>query len=175
MTSFKMKTFVYLLLFFGLSHLATAQVLSAKVGVNGLTCSQCSRSVEMQLLKLPFVKEVKMNLEQTEGSLQFKQGANIDFSKIAKAVKDAGFSVRFLEARIDMDMAVAKKENSFMIGGNLFMIQNRKQDIIEGNMYFQFLGKKFSSGQHSSVSDKKYNDTKQHSYWVNIIRKEEKG
>src|ERR1700744_3890006 len=96
MTRLMLKRFVFILLLAITMMPLHAQVISARVGVNGLTCSQCSRSVEMQLRKLSFVKNVNMNLKQTEGDLEFKEGAKIDFSKIAEAIKNAGFSVRFL-------------------------------------------------------------------------------
>ncbi len=83
-------------LFFGIQK-APAQFNSAELGVNGLTCSQCSRSVEMSLLKLDFVQEVKMNLENTAGKIVFRKNALIKLNKIAKAVTDAGFSVGSLK------------------------------------------------------------------------------
>lgn len=76
----------------------TAQYTSARIGVNGLTCSACTRSVEMSIRKLPFIENVEMNLENTDGILKFKKGQEVDIFKIAQAVVDAGFSVRFLNA-----------------------------------------------------------------------------
>ncbi|MFZ7114725.1 MAG: heavy-metal-associated domain-containing protein [Bacteroidota bacterium] len=75
-----------------------AQYTSARIGVNGLTCSACTRSVEMSIRKLPFIDNVEMNLENTDGILKFKKGFDVDISKVAQAVVDAGFSVRFLNA-----------------------------------------------------------------------------
>lgn len=75
-----------------------AQFVWAEIGVNGLTCSQCSRSVEMSIIKLDFVKDVQMGLESTVGKILFKQGNDISFKKIAKAITDAGFSIRYLKA-----------------------------------------------------------------------------
>lgn len=132
------------MLFVMMASFLHAQILNAKVGVNGLTCSQCSRSVEMQLRKLPFVKDVSMNLEQTEGTLQFKTGTRIDFSKIAKAVNDAGFSVRFLNANIDMDK-VALAGNGFKIGDDYFHFTQDTNMRLQGTKAFRFLGKTYSS------------------------------
>lgn len=120
-----------------------AQIQSAKVGINGLTCSQCSRSVEMQLRKLAFVANVNMDLSNTEGTLQFKEGSKIDFSKIAQAVKDAGFSVRFLEVKIDMQKVKAD-ETGFKIANDLYLFPNAK-DIKPSVVTFRFLGKKYAS------------------------------
>ena len=67
----------------------TAQYTSARIGVNGLTCSACTRSVEMSIRKLPFIENVEMNLENTDGILKFKKGQEVDIFKIAQAVVDA--------------------------------------------------------------------------------------
>lgn len=75
-----------------------SQFTSARIGINGLTCSACTRSVEMSIRKLSFIENVEMNLENTDGILKFKKGQKVDISKIAQAVVDAGFSVRFLNA-----------------------------------------------------------------------------
>lgn len=131
------------MLLLAMANCCQAQVLSAKVGINGLTCSQCSRSVEMQLRKLSFVKNVNMDLETTEGTLQFNEGSDVDFLKIAKAVKDAGFSVRFLDTEIDM-RKVKVTEKGFTIGKDLYLFPNAI-NIQSENVRFRFLGKMFSS------------------------------
>lgn len=91
-----MKYFLLCLLL-SLAGSSYAQFQSVKIGVDGLTCSQCSRSVEMQLRKLDFIKEVTMDLEHTEGVLALKPNKKVAFDQIAKAIVDAGFSVRFIK------------------------------------------------------------------------------
>src|SRR5688500_13143650 len=73
------------------------------IGINGLTCSMCSRSVEMSLRRLDFVHNVLMSLETTEGRIFFKQNASINLDQIAKAVVDAGFSVRFVSLQMSFE------------------------------------------------------------------------
>lgn len=68
------------------------------IGINGLTCSQCTRNVELRIRRLAFVSDVKMNLEHTNGVITLKNENVLDAGAIAKAVRDAGFSVRFLKA-----------------------------------------------------------------------------
>ncbi|HRP89575.1 MAG TPA: heavy metal-associated domain-containing protein [Edaphocola sp.] len=70
-----------------------AQFSNAEVGIIGLTCSQCSRSVEMAMKKLPFVKTIDMDLESTTVLVQFSNKHPIDFKKLAQSVRDAGFDV----------------------------------------------------------------------------------
>jgi copper chaperone CopZ len=115
------KAFVilFMLLF---SRTIWAKVTSVQIGIDGLTCSMCSRSVEMAIKKLTFVEEVKMDLKQTQGIITFKTGQNINFKQLAKAVKDAGFSVRFLKATVD-DLPAAKNE-AITIGNNIIKLVN---------------------------------------------------
>ncbi len=87
-----------LLILLSLHFPAQAQFTYAEVGINGLTCSQCSRSVELSIRKLPFVKDVEMNLEHTEGKIIFTPNGKVDIASIAQAVKNAGFSVRYMKA-----------------------------------------------------------------------------
>jgi copper chaperone CopZ len=95
-----------------------ASIQSISIGVNGLTCSQCTRSVEMSIRKLDFVDSVAMDLEKTEGMIYLKQGASVDLRKVAKAVTNAGFSVRFLRIQVDFDGLAST--NCFSIGPDSF-------------------------------------------------------
>jgi len=139
-----LRNFVlFLLLIFG-GLRAPAQILSASVGINGLTCSQCSRSVEMQWRKLPFVQEVEMNLEHTLGTLIFRSGSKVDLNAVAGAVRDAGFSVRSLEAKIDMEEIQVQDDRSFRIDNGVYVILN-DAPLPKGIVSFLFTGKKFSA------------------------------
>src|ERR1700759_2288056 len=93
-----MKNSLLFLLFLVASLHLRAQFTWAEIGVDGLTCSACTRSVEMQIRKLDFVDSVSMNLEHTDGKIFFKKGAAVNIEKISQAVVDAGFSVRYLRA-----------------------------------------------------------------------------
>lgn len=70
-----------------------------EVGVNGLTCSMCTRSVEMSIRKLEFVDSVVMNLETTEGKVFLRPNVTFNLAQIAKAVVNAGFSVQYVKVR----------------------------------------------------------------------------
>ena len=63
-----------------------------------MTCSACTKSVEKSFRNLPFVESVVMDLEKKSGEITFKKGQPVDIDKVANAVVDAGFSVRFLTA-----------------------------------------------------------------------------
>lgn len=92
------KYLVFFLLFLA-SWQLQAQFVQAEVSVNGLTCSQCSRSVELALKRLPFVESVAMNLQEPKAVVVFKKNTGINFFNLAKAVQDAGFSVRSIKAK----------------------------------------------------------------------------
>lgn len=92
---------LFLLSFF-VYHTASAQkITKLEVGINGLTCSQCSRSVEMQLQKLSFLSVIDMDLQNTKANLQIANIGKVDLYAIPKAISDAGFSIRSLDIYFD--------------------------------------------------------------------------
>src|SRR5690606_37128157 len=114
MTKFLHGILVFILLSFSEPWTVNAQITSFQFGVNGLTCSQCSRSVEMQLNKLDFVDSVQLDLEQTVGRIVPKAGAQVQPGYIAKAIKDAGFSIRFLTAEVLTAGLTQKEDQCFL-------------------------------------------------------------
>jgi copper chaperone CopZ len=143
MTSLRFKKFVFSLLFSLAAISVHAQFISATIGINGLTCSQCSRSVEMQLRKLPFVKDVKMDLEQTRGTIFFKENKKVNIASIPRAVKDAGFSVRFLKAEIDKADLNISEEGCFILDGNSYAVLSPYAIPAKSILTLQFVGKDY--------------------------------
>lgn len=92
----------------------------ADVGVNGLTCSMCTRSVEMSLRRLDFVDRVEMSLEATEGRIFFRPDTPLDLNAIARAVVNAGFSVRFLRLQMSFEDIAVESDGSFRFQGQFF-------------------------------------------------------
>lgn len=135
--------FVFSLLLCCTAAGSNAQIVSVAIGINGLTCSQCTRSVEMQLRKLPFVKEVHMDLEQTEGKLFFKDKKRVDVKAIAQAVKDAGFSVRFLQAAFNMEQVSISPEGCFKLNGDAYTILPPFIPKEDQRLSLQFIGKEY--------------------------------
>src|ERR1700744_1730275 len=97
---------------------ASAQFQAVYIGVNGLTCSQCSRTVEMSIRKLDFVADVQMNLEHTEGKIILKKDKKADMDKVAQAVVNAGFSVRYLQADLAVDNSITTTGQCFNYKGD---------------------------------------------------------
>ncbi len=122
---------------------ANAQFKTVFIGVNGLTCSQCSRTVEMSIRKLDFVADVKMNLEHTEGSIILKKDKKADMEKVAQAVINAGFSVRYLTAEFNVDKSVTSTGGCFDYKGDEYIFTAPLKGQMEEEIYLTFIGKKF--------------------------------
>jgi len=134
------STIVLMLLF---SFAAKAQITEVQLGVNGLTCSQCTRNVEMQIRKLDFVKDVQMNLEHTEGKIYFKQHEKVDIDKIAKAVINAGFSVRYLNADLVFKNTAVSSNYCYAYSNDSFQFIKTPNRTLNGTVTISFIGREF--------------------------------
>ncbi|MFY0601090.1 MAG: heavy-metal-associated domain-containing protein [Cyclobacteriaceae bacterium] len=105
---------IALLLLFAFQS-ASASIKWVEIGVNGLTCSLCTWSVEKRLSKLDFIESVSMNLENTEGKVFLKKDVSFDLSSIPKAIKEAGFSVRFVYLVMDLEKIEIDENNVFKL------------------------------------------------------------
>lgn len=117
-----------------------AQIVRAEVGINGLTCSQCSRSVEMELRKLSFVQKVDMNLEHTSGEIMFKPGAGVSVGQLAQAVVNAGFSTRFVRLTFDFK-SIQPGKTCFSIGQDAYYFLKPLSTSHPDQMTFQVIAK----------------------------------
>jgi copper chaperone CopZ len=139
----KLKIFIAIVLTSSLN--LYAQFKTAEIGVDGLTCSACTRTVEMSIRKLDFVQDVQMNLEHTEGKITFKPNVKVDIEKIAKAVVNAGFSVRYLNAVFTFNHVNAKDNDCFAFEGNQYQFIKTGAKTLNGETTLKFLGKEFLS------------------------------
>jgi copper chaperone CopZ len=136
-------SFLFVLLFCISAFSAKAQFETVYIGVNGLTCSQCTKTVEMSIRKLDFVEDVKMNLQHTEGKIVLKKDKKPDMDKIAQAVINAGFSVRFLDADLVVGSLVAASGSCFSYNGDAFVFSQAPENLLKGTVRLKFIGKKF--------------------------------
>jgi copper chaperone CopZ len=120
MGQYHIRSLFFVMLLCCMASVSYAQFTQATIGVNGLTCSQCSRSVEMRIRKLDFVQDVHMDLQHTEGTITFKSHEKVDISKIAQAVTAAGFSVRYLAASLHFDDIQVSNTNCFNYLGDTY-------------------------------------------------------
>jgi copper chaperone CopZ len=138
-----MKNILVLLLFMLSSTFVRGEFLSAEIGVDGLTCSQCSRSVEMKLRALDFVADVQMNLEQNIGLVTFKKGKVIRLERLGKAVIDAGFSVGYIRALFDFSDTNITSDGSFSYEGLIYQPVNDKPTTLPAVAKIQLVGDDF--------------------------------
>ena len=122
---------------------AKAQFETVYIGVNGLTCSQCSRTVELSIRKLDFVSDVQMNLQHTEGKIILAKNKKADMEKIAQAVVNAGFSVRYLQADLNVDNSVTASGSCFNYNGDQYVFTEVPKTPLKGTVKLKFIGKKF--------------------------------
>jgi len=125
------------------SYTSQGQFKEVEIGINGLTCSQCSHTVEMQLRKLGFVKDVDMNLEHTNAKVFFKEQKKVDVNKLAQAVRDAGFSVRSFEAAFSFNHVNVSSGYCFDYEGEKYQIVEVPQKELNGEVMLKFVGKDF--------------------------------
>lgn len=121
----------------------SAQFKSAEIGVDGLTCSACTRAVEMNIRKLDFVDSVAMNLENTQGKIVFKPGKKVSIEKIARAVMDAGFSVRFMKANFKFNNLAVSPAYNWVNEDEHYCFVGKDSKILDGEIVLEFIGEKF--------------------------------
>ncbi len=132
-----------MLILVGVTVTAHGQIQSVSIGVNGLTCSQCSRTVEMSLRKLPFVEDVQMNLEHTEGRIEIKKGSKADMEQVAKAVTNAGFSLRYLQADVAFNSQTTVSGSCMSLAGDEYVFSTPPAEPLRGMITLKFLDRNF--------------------------------
>lgn len=65
--------------------------MEIKLGIDGMTCGGCVRSVEKALARVPGVTKVEVSLEAREAVVE---GDALDRAKLASAVLEAGYDLR---------------------------------------------------------------------------------
>lgn len=175
----KQGQLVLILTFFLLcTQKGLGQFTVAEIGVNGLTCSQCSRSVEMSLLKLDFVKEVQMNLENTNGKITFKKGIEVNLKKIAKAVTDAGFSVGYLRVAYAFDNLDISNPASFSNASGQFCFVNTELKKLHGEILLTVINKEFMPNSEykkwKEQIKKSCTEVKKETYYVTLQYQDKK-
>lgn len=137
-----------------ISYKAESQIISADIGINGLTCPQCTKTVEMSLQKLEFINEIQMNLQQTSGHITFKDGRRIDLERVSDAVRQAGFSVRYLYAQIYFDSVVSSNGTCQLIKEQYFQFIHSTTKTLNGMTTVKLEGRKYmQSKDYRQIKD----------------------
>jgi copper chaperone CopZ len=129
------------------------------IGVNGLTCSACTRSVEMSVSKLYFVESVEMSLEKTEGRIYVKEGEPINLKAIAQAVVDAGFSVRFLKVEFNFNDVTVHDDGTFNYQGQPYVWLEYKNGLAKSDILLKLVDEDFLPRKEGSLWKKKIAST----------------
>lgn len=123
-----------------------AQIESIEVGVNGLTCSQCTRSVELALRKLPFVKKIEMNLQLNKGTILIEEQKELELEKINEAIEDAGFSTFYVKLNLNFeDSILVSSDECYTIGECQYQFVNVQLKTLIGVHKLTIIGESFMS------------------------------
>ena len=125
------------------------------VGINGLTCSLCTRSVDRSINRLEFVDSVTMSLENTEGRIYVKNVEAINLKRITKAITDAGFSVRFVRLQFDFRDTRIDKEGFFSFKGQRYRWLQLKSNSLQNDVALTLIDEGFLPKKESNQWKKK--------------------
>jgi copper chaperone CopZ len=122
---------------------ANAQFSKASLQASGLTCSMCSKAVKNALEKVSFVEKVQVDIKNQQYNLSFRQGQNVDFDALGKAVEDAGFSVASLKVTAAVNSVQLQKDEHVKIGAYNFHFLNSNGQQLNGDVTFSLVDKSF--------------------------------
>lgn len=125
------------------------------IGVNGLTCSLCTRSVEKSISKLDFVEKVEMDLETTNGRVYLRKDLPFSLEKIAKAVVDAGFSVQYVKVLFNLTDLTIDPQGSFVDGHHQFQWINYERTTTKRQVVLKIVNEGFLPRKEALVFKKK--------------------
>ncbi len=139
-----MKTIKIIIALLAVSaSIAKAQFIKAELQVSGLTCSMCSKATEKSLRTLPFVADVKPDLNRNLFTIIFKPAAPVNLGQMNKKVQGAGFSISNLKAIIDFDK-LKVTNNSFTYAGDTFQLINAGNKDLNGHLSVTVANKGFA-------------------------------
>jgi copper chaperone CopZ len=131
---------------------AQAQFIKADLQVSGLTCAICAKATEKSLRTLPFISDIKPDLNRNIFVITFKPNTPVNLEQIGKKVQSAGFFVNQLKATFDFDK-VKVANNSFSLAGDTYKLVNNGSKTLNGLLPVTVVNKGFAP---ASVA-KKYN------------------
>lgn len=133
-----------ILLFSFIIHSSDAQVQKIIIGVNGLTCSQCSKSVYNKLIQLDFIQKVEMDLNEHTAMILLKNENEYNIDKLSNAVIDAGYSVRNIIVYFRKE-GLQFADNYWIHADNRFYFDKEKNKNLPENFQVEIIGKKYNS------------------------------
>lgn len=140
-TFIRRTTFILLLL--GLSAIAKAQFISARLSVAGLTCSMCCNAVYNSLSKLSFIEKIDVDISHAVFTLQFQPNAKVSPDKIRNAVELSGFSLASLKMKAVLNNNVIREDSEIVLGDLHLHFLNVSNQKLQGSFELTFLDKGF--------------------------------
>jgi len=122
---------------------AKAQFVKAELQVSGLTCSMCSKATEKSLRTLPFIGDIKTDLNRNLFTITFKSNTPVDLEQMSKKVQGAGFAINQLKATVDFDK-LKVNNSSFNYSGDTFHILNAPDKGLDGQVAVTVVNKGFA-------------------------------
>ncbi len=139
----KERTGKYFFILLLLPFAVLSQFRKVEFGVDGLTCSACSRAVELSIRKLSFVDSVIMNLEHTNGEIFFKKEEDVSIRKIADAITDAGFSVRYITVFFNFSNLSVSDNFCWNYKNQEYLFIKTGSRILNGEFQLKVIGRKY--------------------------------
>ncbi|MDI1234642.1 MAG: heavy-metal-associated domain-containing protein [bacterium] len=139
----EMKKIIFVISLFITIKTTQAQILTAELVANGLTCSMCSFATQRQLETIPFIDSIGSDLNHTTFILFFKKDSILDFNLIKKKVEDAGFSVGSLV--LSFAFYNLQIDNNFHLQyqNTLFHFMDVRKQTLNGEVKIKIIDKGF--------------------------------
>lgn len=147
---------------------ARSQTKEVIVKITGLTCSQCTRSVEMQFKKLKFVSHINMDLQNTSATLTIASEKQTDYNAIAKAVSNSGFSMAGLQAKVNAQTLKKTSNKCYSNNDGKFVLSEEWTPNSNAWVTFDFIGTPFTPQKKTSNTPKSC--FKSDYYTVRVLR-----
>lgn len=138
-----MKTIKILAVLLVMATATQAQFKSARLQAAGLTCAMCTKAINEALNDLAFIKEIDVDIKNSEFIIDFKEGADIDPDALKKAVEDAGFSVAKLKLTGNFNNVKLEKDTHVNIQGKTFHFLNANNQTLNGENTITVVDKYF--------------------------------
>jgi copper chaperone CopZ len=140
-----MKKIFFLFIAVSITMSSIAQFKSASLQAAGLTCAMCTKAINKSLDQLSFIKEVKPDIKNSAFAITFKEGVNVDFDALKKAVEDAGFSVAKLQVTGSFSNVSVQNDAHVKVDGKTFHFLNVQNQVLNGQKSITLVDKDFVS------------------------------
>ena len=132
-----MKSIHLYMMVFGLfiQSAAIAQIQSVSLQASGLTCSMCSRAIYKSLKKVPEVAKVKEDIQHSSYHIEFSNPNSVSLENLKKAVQDAGFSVAWMQVKVNFENVEIASDSSVKLNDFVFYFVDIRKQKLNGEKY----------------------------------------